>query len=140
MLQIMLMPLRRYADFRGRAGREEFWLFMLFNYIVAMVFASALGIIMLLLYAMDVSESEMLTVCYLLVVPWGLWSLYLVIPALAVTVRRLHDVDKSGWHILLGLIPVIGTIFLLLWYATRGTPGANRWGAPSGDDAAQAFA
>ena len=138
MLQIMLMPLRRYADFRGRAGREEFWLFMLFNYIVSMVFASALGLIMLLLFAMDMSESEMLTVCYLLVVPWGLWSLYLLIPALAVTVRRLHDTDRSGWNILLGLIPVIGSIFLLLWYATRGTPGPNRWGAP--DDAAEAFA
>jgi len=140
MLQIMLTPLRRYADFRGRSGREEFWLFMLFNYIVAMAYGAALGLIFLLFALMDMRESDMIDALTFLLVPWALYSLYLFVPALAVTVRRLHDTDRSGWHILLGLIPLVGSIFLMLWYATRGTAGPNRYGAPPADEAALAFA
>lgn len=139
MLQIMLTPLRRYADFQGRAGREEFWLFMLFNYILAMAYSAALGLLFLLFAIMDMSESDMFDALTFLLIPWGLYSLYLFIPALAVTVRRLHDTDRSGWHILLGIIPLIGSIFLMLWYATRGTSGPNRYGAPPSSDVAQAF-
>lgn len=140
MLQIMLTPLRRYADFQGRAGREEFWLFMLFNYIVVLAYSAALGLIFLLFAIMDMRESDMFDALTFLLIPWGLYSLYLFIPALAVTVRRLHDTDRSGWHILIGIIPLIGSIFLMLWYATRGTPGPNRYGAPPPSDVAQAFA
>ena len=140
MLQIMLTPLRRYADFHGRSGREEFWLFMLFNYILAMAYSAAVGLIFLLFALMDMSESDMISALTFLLIPWGLYSLYLFLPALAVTVRRLHDTDRSGWHILLGVIPLIGSIFLMLWYATRGTSGPNRYGAPPPSDVAQAFA
>ena len=95
MLQIMLTPLRRYADFRGRSGREEFWLFMLFNYIVAMAYCAAIGLIMLLLALMDMRESDMISAAFILLVPYLLYSLYLFVPALAVTVRRLHDTDRT---------------------------------------------
>ena len=57
-----------------------------------------------------------------------LFALALVIPGLAVTVRRLHDTDRSGWTILLGLIPLIGAIMLLVFYCSEGTPGPNRFG------------
>jgi uncharacterized membrane protein YhaH (DUF805 family) len=136
MLQWMLMPFRRYAEFGGRSGREEFWLFILFNYLLALAYSAAVGVVVLLLFALDMRESDMLTACYVLFVPYCLYSLYVFIPGLAVAVRRLHDVDRSGWNLLLGLIPLIGTIVLLLWYATEGTRGPNRFGpappAPAG--------
>lgn len=141
MLHWMLMPLRRYADFSGRSGREEFWLFMLFNYILGMIYGAAVGVVILLLYLMDMSENDMLNVCYILIVPALLYSLYLIIPSLAVAVRRLHDTGRSGWNILLGLIPLVGSIILLLWYATPGNRGPNRFGPdPLADAAAQPFA
>ena len=141
MLHWMLMPLRRYADFSGRSGREEFWLFMLFNYILSMIYGAAVGVVVLLLYLMDMSENDMLNVCYILIVPALLYSLYLIIPSLAVAVRRLHDTGRSGWNILLGLIPLVGSIILVLWYATPGNRGPNRFGPdPLADAAAQPFA
>lgn len=59
---------------------------------------------------------------------YGLYSLALLIPGLAVRVRRLHDIGKSGWMILVGLIPLIGAIWLIVLYATEGTPGENQYG------------
>jgi uncharacterized membrane protein YhaH (DUF805 family) len=58
----------------------------------------------------------------------SLVSLALFLPGLAVSVRRLHDTDRSGWWVLLFLIPLIGAIVLLIWYCSRGTPGGNRFG------------
>jgi uncharacterized membrane protein YhaH (DUF805 family) len=96
---------------------------------------------MLLLYLADASEDTMMTICWILVVPYALYSLWAMIPGLAVTVRRLHDLDKSGWHILVGLIPLVGGIILIIWYATEGTRGPNRYGPdPLAADAAQTFA
>ena len=57
-----------------------------------------------------------------------IYSLAVFIPSLAVTVRRLHDVGKSGWFYLIGLIPLVGPIILLVWFATDGQPGTNQWG------------
>lgn len=102
----------RYADFRGRARRSEFWWFALF-YFVLMVF---LG------YVVD-SVSESLS-SILVLVAWA----GLLVPYLAVGVRRLHDTDRTGWWILIGFIPIIGTIVLLVFFVQRGTPGTNRFG------------
>ncbi len=140
MLQWMLLPFRRYAEFSGRSRRQEFWMFVLFNYIVAFAWGAVLGLIMLLLYLMDAREDTMMTICYLLIVPYGLFSLYLIVPSLAVAVRRLHDTDKSGWFILIGMIPLVGGIILIVFYATEGTRGPNRYGPdPLAEGAAQAF-
>ena len=128
MLRWMLMPFHRYADFSGRSQRREFWLFVLFHYIVGISFAAILGIVMLFLYLGDMSEDGMTTVALILVVPYVLYSLWVIVPGLAVTVRRLHDLDKSGWSILIGLIPIAGPILLIVWYATQGTSGPNRFG------------
>lgn len=140
MLTWGLLPFRRYADFSGRSRRMEYWNFVLFNLVLSMVYGALLGIVLLLLTLADAREETMMTICYILLVPAILYELWAFIPGLAVTVRRLHDFDKSGWFILLGMIPLVGPIILLIWYATQGTPGPNRFGPdPLAEGAAQAF-
>lgn len=99
-----------YADFKGRARRSEYWYFVLFNIIVAVVLGFIFGMIKLpgLAYV---------------------YSLAVFVPSLAVGVRRLHDIGKSGWFLLVGLIPVIGGIWLLILFCMDSQPEANRWGA-----------
>ena len=97
---------KKYAEFNGRAARPEFWWFVLFQIVVSVV----LGII-----------SPKLQ---------GLGSLVMLLPGLAVGARRLHDINKSAWLMLLWLIPVLGWIVLLYWAAQPGDSGANRYGEP----------
>jgi len=111
-----LKVLKEYANFSGRAGRKEFWLFTLFNAIfaiVAMILDNLLG-----LAIRDVGYGPI----------YILYILATLIPGLAVSVRRLHDIGKSGWYLLMGLIPCIGGIILLVFYATAGDPGENEYG------------
>lgn len=112
-----LKVLKQYADFDGRARRTEYWMYLLFNMIflaVAAVLDNILGL--------KFNEQ----------VPYGyiylLYSLVVFLPGLGVAVRRLHDVGKSGWFILIGLIPIIGGIWLIILMATDGTPGRNEYG------------
>ena len=97
---------QKYADFSGRAARPEFWWFVLFQVIVLMV----LGMV-----------SQTIS---------SLASLAMLVPALAVGARRLHDIGKSGWLQLLGLIPIIGWIILIYWACQPGQPESNQYGAP----------
>jgi uncharacterized membrane protein YhaH (DUF805 family) len=111
-----LKVLKEYANFSGRAGRKEFWLFTLFNAIfaiVAMILDNLLG-----LAIRDVGYGPI----------YILYILATLIPGLAVSVRRLHDIGKSGWYLLMGLIPCLGGIILLVFYATAGDPGENEYG------------
>lgn len=115
--------MRNYAVFSGRASRSQYWLFSLTLFImlvVAMVIDQTLG---------DTTRNE----------PAGLFTaiVYLahVLPAIAVTVRRLHDTDRSGWWILAGLVPLIGQIALLVFMCSPSTPGANRFGSNFADNA-----
>ena len=111
-----LKVLKEYANFSGRAGRKEFWLFTLFNAIfaiVAMILDNLLG-----LAIRDVGYGPI----------YILYILATLIPGLAVSVRRLHDIGKSGWYLLMGLLPCIGGIILLVFYATAGDPGENEYG------------
>lgn len=112
-----LKVLKQYADFDGRARRTEYWMFVLFNIIfsvVAMVLDNVLGI------AMEGIGYGPL---------YGLYVLAMIIPSLAVAVRRLHDTGKSGWMLLIALIPLIGSIWLLVLYVTDGNPGENEYGS-----------
>lgn len=111
-----LATMKKYADFSGRARRKEYWLFALFNVIFA--------IVALLLDNLFGTASEDLG--YGLI--YGLFSLAILIPSLAVTVRRLHDVGKSGWWLFISLIPIIGGIWLFILTITDSQPGDNQYG------------
>jgi uncharacterized membrane protein YhaH (DUF805 family) len=111
-----LEALKKYAVFSGRARRMEYWYFVLFNLIVAIVLAL---IDTLLGTTTGVSSFGILS---------GIYSLAVLIPTLAVLVRRLHDIDRTGWWIFINLIPLVGTIVLLVFALTPGTPGSNRYG------------
>ena len=106
-----LKVLKQYADFSGRSRRKEYWIFTLFN-IIFVILASfidgVLGLGMPLFYVV--------------------YTLAMLVPGLAVGVRRLHDVGKSGWMILIALIPLIGGIWLLVLMVTDSQAGANKWG------------
>ena len=111
-----LKVLKQYADFSGRARRKEYWMFVLFNMIfaiVAMILDNVLGIAI-----EGVGYGPL----------YGLYALAVLIPGLAVSVRRLHDVGKSGWMILIVLIPLIGAIWLLVLMVTDSNSGENEYG------------
>jgi uncharacterized membrane protein YhaH (DUF805 family) len=112
-----LEALKKYAVFSGRSRRKEYWYFVLFNIIVSIVLV---GIDALLGTFSSASNIGLLS---------GIYSLAVLIPTLAVTVRRLHDIDRSGWWILIGLVPLIGAIVLLVFALLEGTPGSNRYGS-----------
>lgn len=114
----MLIPLTRYAQFDGRASRKEFWMFYLFVMLVTVVGYIGMGI-------GAAMGSDVLTMLFGAIVI--LFILATLVPFIAVSVRRLHDTDKSGWFMLLGLIPFAG-IVLLVFYVLPGTPGDNRFG------------
>jgi uncharacterized membrane protein YhaH (DUF805 family) len=117
---------RKYVDFTGRARRAEYWWFILFY--------------CLLIGALSVADLMMLSARTGGSVLSGLASLALFLPSLAVAVRRLHDTDRTGWWVLIGLVPLIGWIIYLVFMCQRGTEGPNRFGAdPLGPDVAAAF-
>ena len=145
----MILPLKRYAEFSGRSRRTEFWMFFLFQLIVYAVLAViAFGV---LGAGMAYDPADPMSVysglfggAGLLILLWGLVTL---IPSIAVSVRRLHDRDMSGWwylgFIVGSLIPIVGflvSIAYLVLMALPGTPGPNRFGPdPKGEGEAEAF-
>ncbi|WP_022671706.1 DUF805 domain-containing protein [Novosphingopyxis baekryungensis] len=114
-MEWMILPFKRYADFRGRSRRKEYWMFTLF-----------IAIATVLLGAMMVVSAEGLGTAFGLVALLG--GLVIIIPSLAVQVRRFHDQDKSGWFVLLNLIPYIGGFIVLIMMLLPGTAGKNRYG------------
>lgn len=101
--------LRKYAQFHGRSRRKEYWYFMLFYYCVVFAF-SLLSVVAF---------------------GWILLQIFLLamlIPNLAVTVRRLHDVGRSGAWILIGMVPLLGWVILVIWLCQESEPGENRYG------------
>lgn len=111
-MQWYLKVLKNYAGFQGRASRQEYWMFQLFN-------VSIYGVLLLLATA---SESNFLSVLMVI------YYLGIIVPSLAVSVRRLHDIGKSGWAILVSLIPFVGGILLLVWSCTDSQPNDNQYG------------
>jgi uncharacterized membrane protein YhaH (DUF805 family) len=110
-----------YANFGGRARRSEYWWFALFLFLVDLV--------AMLLAAFTTRASGMNEIGTAILLALILFSLASIIPALAVAVRRMHDTNRSGWWLLLYLLPIIGSIILLIWKCTSGTPGPNTYGA-----------
>tara|TARA_B100001115_G_scaffold183194_1_gene181341 strand:- start:145 stop:510 length:366 start_codon:yes stop_codon:yes gene_type:complete len=111
-----LKVLKQYGDFSGRARRKEYWMFFLFNMIFAFV-------AMFLDNTLGTAGPAGYGVFY------GIYALALFIPGLAVFVRRLHDVGKSGWMFLIAFIPLIGAIWLTVLLVTDSNPGENQYGA-----------
>lgn len=113
-----LKVLKQYADFNGRARRQEYWMFALFNIIFVLILAGLSGAIV---GATDTAEWSM--------IPLVIYYLGIIIPSLAVAVRRLHDQNKSGWYYCVTFIPFIGGIWLLILLCTEGDAGPNQYGA-----------
>ncbi|NLC70306.1 MAG: DUF805 domain-containing protein [Desulfuromonadaceae bacterium] len=106
-----LEVMKKYAVFSGRARRTEYWMFFLINLLIAIGISLVEGI----LGSPGVVGS--------------LYSLAVVIPGIAVSMRRLHDTGRSGWWLLIGLIPLLGAIVLLVFMVQEGNPGPNQYGA-----------
>jgi uncharacterized membrane protein YhaH (DUF805 family) len=108
--------LKKYAVFSGRARRKEYWFFALFSLIITLV-------LMIIDAAAGVFDAEsgfgLLS---------GFYTLAVLIPGLAVSIRRLHDTNHSGWWLLIGLVPLVGSIMLLIFMFRDGQPGQNRFG------------
>ena len=107
--------LKKYALFSGRAQRAEYWMFLLFNMIAIIIFSIIDSVLVLEI----VPGVGILYVVYTLAV---------LIPSLAVSVRRLHDTARSGWFFLIGFIPIVGAVWLLVLFVLDGTPGENQYG------------
>lgn len=102
----------RYADFQGRASLREYWMFTLFNVLV----------IIALYIFLEISDSSFIAMLFLI------YALASIVPSLAVTVRRLHDIGKSGWTYLFSFIPIVGGIILLIFTCMEGQPNQNQYG------------
>jgi len=102
--------LKKYAVFTGRAHRTEFWMFALFNFIIMVVLSIIEGIL---------GMPGILSTLYCLGV---------LLPSIGVSIRRLHDTDRTGWWLLIALVPLIGIIILLVFYIMDSQEGENRFG------------
>ena len=111
-----LSVLKKYAVFSGRAQRAEYWYFILFN-VLAMI-------ALIIVDSITGSFSEDLGMGLLS----GLYYLDVLVPSVAVSVRRLHDTGRSGWWLLIGLIPVLGGLILLFFTVQDSKPGSNEYG------------
>ena len=105
-----LEVLKKYAVFSGRARRQEYWMFVLISVIITIV----LGVIEAILGIPGILGT--------------LYALAILVPSIAVTVRRLHDTDRPGLWVLIGLVPFIGAVVLLVFMVLDGTPGENQYG------------
>jgi uncharacterized membrane protein YhaH (DUF805 family) len=122
----MLLPLKRYADFDGRSRPLEYWLFTLAFWLALFV---PIGVAAFWGLLSDRgTEPGVSALGASLIALMGVTFLALLIPKLAVTVRRLHDSDKSGWFYLIGFIPYVGGLILFVLTVLPGTPGDNRYG------------
>ncbi len=123
-MQWYLKALKQYADFGGRARRTEFWMFVLVNVIISIV----LGIVDAATGTADAYAVGGMA-SFSPGILGSIYALAVLIPSIAVTVRRLHDTDRSGWWFFIQLIPIVGGIVLLVFTCLEGTRGPNRFGA-----------
>lgn len=104
--------LKQYVDFKGRARRQEYWMFSLISTIISV------SLMLIDQFIFGLNDYGIQTV----------YALAVFLPGLAVTVRRLHDVGKSGWFFFIAFIPLVGAIWLLVLFCTDGEEGENKWG------------
>lgn len=112
--QAVRMAFDSYCRFQGRSSRSEYWWWVLFVAILSFCIGIIEGILGFSMTAVQTTS--------------GILSLVLLLPGLGLSVRRLHDIGKSGWWILLGFIPVVGAIILITWFARNSEMTENRYG------------
>lgn len=115
-MQWYIQILKRFTDFKGRSRRKEYWMFALFN----VLFSIATTLID---YAFGTDSFV-----YYIGLFSMLYGLFIFIPFLVVSVRRLHDTGKTGWMLLIAIVPIIGALWLFVLFATEGTRGTNMYG------------
>ncbi|MDX1300866.1 DUF805 domain-containing protein [Photobacterium sp.] len=121
-----LHVLKNYAVFSGRSRRQEYWYFFLFNILISI----ALGFVDTLLATPGTEDGAGIL--------GTIYSLAVLIPSIAVGVRRLHDTGRTGWWMLIGLIPLIGALVLIYFFVQDSQPGTNEYGAnPKNDEEGQ---
>jgi len=121
-----LEALKKYADFSGRARRREYWFFVLFNIIISVVLSVCDAVVGTYNAAAGIG---ILT---------GIYTLAVLIPGIAVSVRRLHDTGRSGWWLLIVLVPLVGALVLLIFMLIDGQPGQNAYGTSPKEGASPA--
>ena len=117
-----LEALKKYAVFHGRAHRAEFWWFVLFNAIFSFALNITFGA------RVGVPEETVSSASPLAILP-AIYGLAVLLPAIGVSIRRLHDTNRSGWWLLIALFPIVGAIVLIVFYAQAGDAGENQFGA-----------
>ncbi|MBI4747515.1 MAG: DUF805 domain-containing protein [Acidobacteria bacterium] len=110
-----LAALKKYAVFSGRARRMEYWMFLVFNVVISIVLGVVDGV------AGTATETGIGLIS-------SVYSLAVLVPGIAVTVRRLHDTDRGGLWILIAFVPCIGALILLFFMFQAGKPGSNQYG------------
>lgn len=141
-MEWMLMPYKRYAEFSGRSRRKEYWMFVL---LFVIVYAVCYALIFTGMPSYDPATGQMAgggggVLSMIGSAALLIFALGSFIPSLAVMIRRLHDQDKSGWFVLLSLVP-LANIVLLVFMCLEGTKGPNKYGPDPKDPAgAEAFA
>ena len=118
-----------YANFSGRARRKEYWYFCLTLFI--------LNMLMQVISAISSVESSSSILVLGLSIVLLLAYMCLIIPNISLSIRRLHDIGKSGWYLLIGFIPLVGGIILLVWFCREGETGPNKWGPDPKDPTLQ---
>lgn len=109
-VEAVKMAFNKYCCFTGRASRSEYWWWALFSLLVGVVVSAIFG------------SGTLGTIISAIV------NLALLLPGLGVAVRRLHDINKSGWFLLLALIPLVGAIILIIWFIRNSDPSGNQYG------------
>ncbi|WP_139957594.1 DUF805 domain-containing protein [Flavicella sediminum] len=114
-----LLAFKNYATFNGRARRKEYWMYALFQILILLAFSTFMGIL-------DLPEESIFST--LLSSLLGLYFLGSIVPTISLAVRRMHDIDKTGSHVLIYFIPFIGSIWFLILTIKEGTVGKNKYG------------
>lgn len=104
-----IKAIQNYAIFEGRARRKEYWMFILINFIFA-ILAGIAGALLRFPFLISI------------------YTLFAMVPGIAVSVRRLHDTNRSGWLLLLNLVPIIGPLLIVYWFCLEGSYEANQYG------------
>lgn len=123
---------KHYADFSGRARRSEYWGTVLFNGLIQAGLSIILSIVATILFSsIEINGEVTFSPLFFLLpdIPIYIYGLVWLLPGLAVAVRRLHDIGKSGWNLLWILLPIVGAIMLIYWYCQDSQPEENKWGA-----------